>query len=72
MYPVAVVSPPWSGRDLWSCMHASKSPTAAVQMEKNDAPSRGDNLWLAERGSRETPVHDVAARLIREGQGEAT
>ena len=37
-----------------------------------DAPSRGDNEWLAERGSRVTDVGEVAARLIREGQGEAT
>ena len=36
-----------------------------------DAPSRGDTVWLAERGSRDTRVQEVAARLIREGQGEA-
>ena len=37
-----------------------------------DAPSRGDVAWLAERGSRETKVDEVASRLIREGQGETT
>ena len=37
-----------------------------------DAPSRGDTEWLAERGSRVTEVGEVAARLIREGQGEDT
>ena len=36
-----------------------------------DSPSRGDTAWLAERGSREVAVHEVASRLIREGQGEA-
>ena len=37
-----------------------------------EAPSRGDNAWLAERGSRKTQVHKVVARLIREEQGVAT
>jgi hypothetical protein len=48
----------------WYCRVPSFSNPA-------DAPSRGECQWLAERGSRETRVDEVASRLIREGQGEA-